>query len=65
MDEATKLAIVLGSNARRNEDEQGLYMILVSYLELHYRLALLTLERQAKNEGFTDEELRGIASTAT
>ena len=65
MEEATRLAAELAAKTRLNEDEQGLYLALVAYLEVQYRLAYATLLMQAKREGFTDEELRGIAASAS
>jgi hypothetical protein len=55
MEAATRLAAVLAAKSYLNDDELGLYRTLMSYLEKHYRLALLTLERQAREEGLIDE----------
>ena len=61
MEELVRLAAVLAAKRGLNDDEIGLYRAISTYIEMHYRLAIATLERQARLEGFTDDELRGYS----
>lgn len=63
MDELTKLAAVYASKFHLSDDECIFYKTIMSYLDTHYRLALMVLKEQAKEEGLTDEESRDYSET--